>query len=359
VSCCAFPSSAQRVNVTGHTLWLTKGARGCACAGSSVAALWDAVGDGDVSAVKRLVGRDPGLLARRDEYGRTPLMLASHEGHIELAQRLVDSGAAINESDASGCTALWAASCNGRAPVVGLLLGRGADPAVADEEGWTPLLCAVTGGYLDVTRCLLDDPRADRFIDHRSKNGETALWLASSMGCADVVNMLLEAGADPTVAADDGTTALMIAMRCPPGGLFAGGRRECAVLLMVRRPFLPVLPSLAQGRSSDRDCGAFSSDVARTGGGAALVPPVEWKREFPAVERERECPRAASARPAGEWPVLDWGAGGGAKGGVEAARGLRLAPAQEGAPASQPGLPCAMRGRGGGGSPRRRSVPLD
>ena len=55
--------------------------------------------------------------------------------------------------------------------------------------------------------------------------GTTALWLACLMGYGEITRMLLDAGCDPTIASDDGTTPLVVAAR--------NGRAGCLHLLQV------------------------------------------------------------------------------------------------------------------------------
>jgi uncharacterized protein len=58
-------------------------------------------------------------------------------------------------------------------------------------------MCAAEGGHLEVVRWLVDQGAA---LDERSKDGQTALYVASEEGRTPVVRLLLERGADPTVA---------------------------------------------------------------------------------------------------------------------------------------------------------------
>jgi len=77
---------------------------------------------------------------------------------------------------------------------------------------------------------LLFPPSPPYYHDYflkKGSGGHTALWCAAQSGYEGVVKLLLEAGADPTIADDDEVTPLDIAIyKC---------YEHCAVILEVRR----------------------------------------------------------------------------------------------------------------------------
>jgi hypothetical protein len=214
--------------------------------------IWRAAGAGDVGEVERLVGQDPGLLNAGDRLSWTPLMWASREGHVGVVRCLAGKGAAVNERAEFGRTALWLACFHGSLAMVRLLVENGADPTGADNGGSTPLMIASEKGHLEVVRFLLGLPSAKGTLNRRSRPGRTALWWACYNGRGAVTRLLLERGADPTVADNDGTTPTAIAKRrFPlPAGVAYENRRECVAALGVRSP-LP-LSSCPDTRSSDK-----------------------------------------------------------------------------------------------------------
>jgi ankyrin repeat protein len=214
----------------------------CGCAGFSATGdiCW-AARQGDMPAVERLVGQDPGLLDAKDGAGWTPLMNASMEGHVGVVQWLLDKGAAINERAELRQTAVWLACYYGRLDVTRLLVERGADPTGAGYTGSTPLMMASARGHLEVVRFLLALPSAKISIKHRDISGQTALWCACQTGRGGVVRALLESGADPTIPSNNGTTPMAIAKQPHPVAIHAEGRRECVAALEVRLG-LPAAP---------------------------------------------------------------------------------------------------------------------
>jgi uncharacterized protein len=209
---------------------------GGGCAGSiAMEGIWAAARAGDLGEVQQLVGQDPGLVNARDGRGMTPLMYASASGHLELVRWLLDKGVAINERDDDGYSALFLSCWEGQTAVVRLLLQRGADLAIADEEGFTPLMRAALEGFPEIVRLLLGDPRAGMSINHRDEQGgETVLWHACYMGRGGIVRALLESGADPRIADNEGITPMAIAKQDPDADyISAEGRRECVAALEV------------------------------------------------------------------------------------------------------------------------------
>ena len=108
-------------------------------------------------------------------YRRTALMIAAHDGYLELAKLLHANGADVNSRVGnggmggranpgrwrthgdSGFTALmYAAGVAGRAEMVGWLLDNGADPNLGDSRGRVPLFEAAFYGRVDVMGLLLD-----------------------------------------------------------------------------------------------------------------------------------------------------------------------------------------------------------
>lgn len=75
----------------------------------------------------------------------TPLHMAARRGHVEIAQALLDCGAAIDARDALGDTPLRrSVNCN-KIQVASLLVDRGADIHSIGNKALTPLRAARTG----------------------------------------------------------------------------------------------------------------------------------------------------------------------------------------------------------------------
>ena len=160
-------------------------------------------------------GFDPNTV---DPKGRTGLHLALGEPSLKVAQVLIDwpktNVEARNLSDESP---LMIASLNGQLDMARKLIARDAD---VNKTGWAPLHYAATHGHLDVMRLLLENYA---YIDAESPNKTTPLMMAASYGTPDAVKLLLEAGADPTLKNMQGLSAIDFAQRA--------GRADVAQLI--------------------------------------------------------------------------------------------------------------------------------
>ncbi|CAD5219398.1 unnamed protein product [Bursaphelenchus okinawaensis] len=91
-------------------------------------------------------------------------------------------------------TALTVACVGGHDTLVRLLIDRGANVEHRDKKGFTPLILAATGGHVEVCKLLIS---AGCVIDAQSeRTKDTALSLACSGGRRDVVELLLQFGAN-------------------------------------------------------------------------------------------------------------------------------------------------------------------
>ena len=163
--------------------------RSFANADDATAALFAAVGKGDLNGVKdALAGGaridentidDKGPSSKR----QTPLMFASLIGETRIAK---------------------------------LLLDRGADPTIGEADGYTPLHGCAFQGRSETCRMLLADPRVPNVVHrdgfhpmHRACWGKTQVF-------ADTVEVFLSFGVSPTLRASSksgGETALEIATK--------------------------------------------------------------------------------------------------------------------------------------------------
>jgi uncharacterized protein len=146
------------------------------------------------------------LLARADALPLHEAAALGNAAAVVLA--LARSPDAINLLSPDGWTALHLAAFFGHADAVELLLRHGADAAIWARafENNLPLHAACAGRRQKaaVVRLLI---AVTSDIDARQGGGWTPLMLASVNGMAASVALLIDAGADPTLANDKGKTA--------------------------------------------------------------------------------------------------------------------------------------------------------
>jgi ankyrin repeat protein len=114
-----------------------------------------------------------------------------------VVEAILQRGGHTNQFLASGATPLDAAVSQGSVSVVRVLLSAGADPNGASRDGASPLEDACLRGYFPIAELLLDKGALVNQVNDGS--GKTALYAAASFGKSDVVTLLLQRGADPSI----------------------------------------------------------------------------------------------------------------------------------------------------------------
>jgi ankyrin repeat protein len=165
--------------------------------------------------------------------GLTALLFAVREGHIEAARLLLDGGAAIDQPrPVDETTPLLLATINGHYDLAMELLARGANPQLASKAGATPLYAVINkewapssrhpqptyhlqqqATYLELMEALLAagaDPNArlkvslwyttyDRDNLRVDFSGATPFWRAAYATDVTAMKLLLAHGADPEI----------------------------------------------------------------------------------------------------------------------------------------------------------------
>lgn len=136
----------------------------------------------------------------RDRAGRTPL----HYAVIDLPH---DREYLTARRDPARKDEVRAWEVDYRLRNTRALIDSGADVNAVDDEGMTPLHAAAAADSAEVVRLLLDSGAA---VDPQNIRGETPLRAAvqSAWSDPDSFQLLLNAGANPTIESDNGTSAL-------------------------------------------------------------------------------------------------------------------------------------------------------
>jgi ankyrin repeat protein len=171
--------------------------------------------------------------------GLTPLIFATREGSLDTVKALLDAGANVNQTSEFGWTALLVATQNRFYRLGAFLLERGADPNIANAGGWNPLYIATdnrnieSGDYptrkpdmdhLEYIQKLLaaganPNLRMGSSTETRTifthqwlfEEGATPFLRAAQSSDLVLMKLLLEKGADPSIATIHGITPLMVA----------------------------------------------------------------------------------------------------------------------------------------------------
>ena len=93
---------------------------------------------GNADAMKAHIANKSDLNVK-DQYGSSPLTIASLFGKADIARLLINAGAELNIRSADGSTPLHTASFFGREEIVKMLLDKGADTSLTNNYGNTAL----------------------------------------------------------------------------------------------------------------------------------------------------------------------------------------------------------------------------
>ena len=166
-------------------------------------------------AVSSLLDRGMEVNSRDPTNGQTPLMYACRRGKAATVAFLLERGAHVNAVSNRGASALFEAVSAGHAEVLRILLAQSKADINAPHDKrshQTALMIAVQEGKTDIVRSLLDQDSLD--INRRDANNETALSLATISGQVAIAMQILER-CDKSSQLDStnwkGSSALMLA----------------------------------------------------------------------------------------------------------------------------------------------------
>jgi len=138
--------------------------------------------------------------------GKSALMLAASNGHLDAVNLLLKRGADLTLSDNYGTTAIIISATAGNAEVVKALLAQGGDPVTKDSSGGSALDNATFYGQADSVNAILST-KPKLAPEHATE----LLLLASGLGRLEIVSALLKYGVDPNVSGKKQRTPLIAA----------------------------------------------------------------------------------------------------------------------------------------------------
>jgi len=166
-------------------------------------AIFPAIEAGDLDMVRRLLDEDPGLVHVRHADPKvhhwTPLQFASVKGQLGACRLLVERGAEVYTNPMNTYPPVMQAAWNKHVEVVKYFLEEVPDKAAGTNGLGVAINLAARQGWVEIVRKHIErDPLA---VHQRGWIGDTPLHWPSHNNHAEIVTMLLDAGAE--VEADE------------------------------------------------------------------------------------------------------------------------------------------------------------
>ena len=175
--------------------------------------LMKAVANSLVEAVEAFINRGCNINYYTED-GRSALSVAISGKNAQIVKLLINYGADVTLRDSRGQTMVHKAAASGSYDILKAVLDAGADPSKTDSQHKTPLHYVFTSpDPLPLIKLLIE---AGVDINYHSKNSGTVLGsaLVNKKLPPQVIEYLLENGADLFLKASNGKTYYQIAQMC-------------------------------------------------------------------------------------------------------------------------------------------------
>lgn len=174
-----------------------------------------AVKAGNLTSVTQLLDQHVAINTANQQ-GESLLLLATQRNNVAMAELLVSRGADVNQQASNLDSPFLFAGASGFTKLVSLYLKNGAHFDIFNRYNGTALIPACERGHVETVRLLANTPNFP--IDHVNRLGWTALIEAVILGdgsakYVQIVNVLLQAGVNPSIADNQGMTPLQHARK--------------------------------------------------------------------------------------------------------------------------------------------------
>lgn len=170
----------------------------------------------DLDKVKKLVEGGVDINYKEESAGATALIMSAMYNFGDIAKYLIEKGADISIRNNTGHTALMAAAGSSE-KVFDLLVANGADMSIKLEDGTSAFMLSISGvmsdfvGFVNAKKLLDNGADVDESFTSGPAEGYTCLMMAARNQRPDIVNFLVENGANVNAKAANGNTPLSLA----------------------------------------------------------------------------------------------------------------------------------------------------
>ena len=180
-------------------------------------AFFDAIRAGDAGKVREMLASDHSLVNAKTERGFSPVTVAAYYRQADILDVILSHRPTMTVHDAA---------LSGDLKHVRELVGKNPKLAndVSSPDGFPPLALAAYAGRAEVVKILV---KAGANVNYLYESGEAAVLVtAAANGNPEIVKTLLDAGADPNIRTKAGKTPLAMAVE--------KGKPEIAEMLRQR-----------------------------------------------------------------------------------------------------------------------------
>lgn len=146
---------------------------------------FDAIRNGDVKLVNRLIAEDEEVLNKANTSGHSPLIIAAYHNQLEIVSLLIEKEVDLNYSFSQG-NALHGACFKGHFEVAKRLVISGIEINSKDENGSTPIIYATLFRHEKLAEFLFKNGANPTLKDN---TGDSAVDYAKSLGLENLVHL--------------------------------------------------------------------------------------------------------------------------------------------------------------------------